>query len=304
MATKKRRLWTKVLVLLMPFLTGCNPPNYGDIMRNAFKAALGQDFKEYQFRSFPVDNFGVLTMYDGTYDPSNYLCGTWSCLGVAPNQLPTDPTALLDVNGNVDPGRGGNISLTTDQQQGIGVNVVVPQILGILSVNGGVNWQKHVTVTLVATGGHQRFVVAQKLADFLNGLPTNDVRRTAYNKGTLTVVISDLVVDSMNVTIDLDSTLTGTLDAKLSQALQGKTGTIIGQGADLSFKVTSATTGHYQFATVSSVIVAMLPKTEPKPPTNRALTEKISVPDFAAWKRTRVDLKKLKGVTTKPLQVR
>lgn len=303
MPVNKRRLAINgLLVVLLIFLTGCDV-KYGDMMRNAFKAALGEDFKEYQFRSYPVDNFGVLTMYDGAYDPSNYLCATWSCIGVGPDQIPTDAKALMNVNGNVDPSKGGNINLTTDQQQTVGVNVVVPQILGMLDVNAGVDWKKHVKVQLVATGGHQRFVIAQKLADYLNGLSANDVRRRAYKNGTLTVVISDLVVDSMTVTIDLDSTLAATLDAKLSQALQGKTGTVIGKDAEVSFKVNSATAGHYEFQTVSAVIVAMLPKIEPKPPATFALTEKIPVPDFNTWKTTHIDLSKVKRVTGKPLKI-
>jgi hypothetical protein len=301
--TMQRRMKFTIAALLL-ILTGCVPnTDYGDIMMNAFKSALGGDFTEYQFRSYPVDNFGVLTMYDGSYDPLNYLCGTWSCLGVTSNQIPTnDMTALLTVNGYVDKGNGGNINLTTDQQTAMGLSVVVPQILGMLDVTGDVNWQKHVSIKLAATGGHQRFLIAQKLADYLNGLPKNDIRLRAYNNGTLTVVISDLVIDSMVVTIDIDSTWSGDLDAKLSKALAGKTGTVIGQGADLSYKVNSATTGHYEFQTVSSVIVAMLPKTEPKPPVAFAFGE-IKILDFKTWGNTPIDLKNVKGTTIKPLQI-
>jgi hypothetical protein len=242
-------------------------------------------------------------MYDGSYDPANFLCATWSCLGVAPNEVPTDSQALMNVNGNVDPGQGGNISLSTDTQTEIGLNVVVPQILGILNVNASGDWKKHVTVNLNATGGHQRFVVAQKLADYLNGLGDNDVRKRAYRNGTLTVVVSDLIIDSLTATIDLDSSLQATLDAKLSQALQGRTGTVIGKDAAVSFKVNSATTGHYEFQTVSSVIVAMLPKTEPKPQPNLALTEKIVISNFDNWKTSHIDIKKVRGVTTKPMRI-
>jgi hypothetical protein len=181
--------------------------------------------------------------------------------------------------------------------------VVVPQILGILNVNASGDWKKHVTVNLNATGGHQRFVVAQKLADYLNGLGDNDVRKRAYRNGTLTVVVSDLIIDSLTATIDLDSSLQATLDAKLSQALQGRTGTVIGKDAAVSFKVNSATTGHYEFQTVSSVIVAMLPKTEPKPQPNLALTEKIVISNFDNWKTSHIDIKKVRGVTTKPMRI-
>jgi hypothetical protein len=298
-----RRALRGFMALVLVLLTGCDP-HYGDIMVTAFKAALGGDFSKYQFRSYPVANFGVLTMYDGSYDPVNYLCATWSCIGVTPDQIPINtPSALMNVNGYADPGGGGNINLTTNQQMDMGVHVVVPQILGVLNVNGGVDWQKHVIIKLVATGGHQRFLIAQKLADYLNGLPRNDLRIRAYQNGTLTVVISDLVVDSMTVTVDIDTKLGGDLDAKLSQALVGKTGTVIGQGADLSYKVNSATTGHYEFQTVSSVIVAMLPKTEPKPPSTFAFGETIPTPDFNAWKTTHIDLSKVKGTTAKPLQI-
>jgi hypothetical protein len=302
MGVRKRSQLLTVFIMFI-LLTGCNEPNYGDMMRDAFKAALGGDFNGYQFRSFPVDNFGVFTMYDGSYDPANFLCATWSCLGVAPNEVPTDSQALMNVNGNVDPGQGGNISLSTDTQTEIGLNVVVPQILGILNVNASGDWKKHVTVNLNATGGHQRFVVAQKLADYLNGLGDNDVRKRAYRNGTLTVVVSDLIIDSLTATIDLDSSLQATLDAKLSQALQGRTGTVIGKDAAVSFKVNSATTGHYEFQTVSSVIVAMLPKTEPKPQPNLALTEKIVISNFDNWKTSHIDIKKVRGVTTKPMRI-
>lgn len=295
----RRTLLVVVAVLSCLVMPSCD--DYGKDMQAAFKSGLGSDFSDYQFFSYPTSNFGVWTMYDGGYDPTNFLCATWTCLGIA---APTASADILDVAGNADAGTGGNISLSTSNQQDIGANVVVPQILGMLQVTGSANYQKNITVGLIASGGHKRFVIAQKFADYMNTLPATDVRLKAYRDGTLTVIWSDAVIDSMTVTIDINTSLEASLDAQMTKALSGKVGTVIGQGADLQFTVTAATTGHYQLQTAQSVVVAVLAKTSPKPTQNFAFGSKIPVPNFTQWKTKRLDLKTLKAATKKPLQVK
>jgi hypothetical protein len=275
-------------VLLCAVLAACH--DYGDTMREAFKSAFGSDYKEYEFVSYPTDNFGIGTSYLQSADPKNFQCATWSCFGYSAAQvqeiIKDHPDRLFDVDGHADIGMGGSLNLSTDQQNTMAVSAVVPSIYNMLSVTADVNWSKHVKTTISMPKGHIRFINADSFAAYMNKLPTDNPRRQALVKGNLIVIWSDLVADSMTVTIDIDRTADADLDAKLSNALVGKAGTIIGQNADLSFKVTSAVSGHYELQTLFPVVAAVLAA---KPPVSRGgPAEPIKKPDFKRWEKVKL----------------
>lgn len=284
-------------IALVLTLTAC-PPKYGDMMRSNFKNALGHDLSKYTFLSYPTDNFGVATIYDQSFDPSNFVCATWPCLGYPPAPMPTDASKILTINGNADVGTGGNITLSTDQQQDIAVNVVLPQIYNVLKVSAGTEWKKHTTVTLAANKGHIRMLDRLSFASYITSLPATNAIKSGYDAGRLVVIVSDFVIDSMTVTIDIDNSDTSNLDASLTGALGGQIGNIIGKGASLSFKVDNATKGHYQFETTNPVIVAVLPKRQPA----AGVLASQDRYDWSAWSPSTLDMNKIRSVTTKPLQ--
>ena len=289
----------------MIFIDACDN-NYGDIMADAFKNALGSGFSDYQFLGYPTDNFGIGTSYNAERKDVQ-LCAMWSCFGYTQDQLdkliddaaqsgsPTSKKSaekLMDLDGYAAVGTGGAINLTTDQQSSVAVNAVVPSIYNMLSVNAGTDWQKHVKLSLSVPQAHVRYLNADSFATYMNSPGTSAQRRQLLQQGELLVVWSDLVADSMIVTIDVDTSADAALDASLTNALSGKAGTAIGKGADLTFKVNSATSGHYELQTLFPVIAAVQVV---KPPVSNkfALVEKITPPDFRHWKRVKLDLQKL-----------
>ena len=90
------------------------------------------------------------------------------------------------------------------------------------------------------------------------------LERVAFENRQLRLVYSDIVAKSLKVTLTVDATSNADIDAKLTQALSGQVGNIIGgKGTDLSLKVDSATKGKYVLDVASPVIIATLTKRQP-----------------------------------------
>jgi hypothetical protein len=298
----RKRAHLVIVSFLCLVVTGCN---YGDTMRKAFKSAFGSDFSEYQFVSYPTDNFGIGTSYLGSSDPKNFQCATWSCFGITQDAVAAlasaHPDKIADINGYADVGKGGSLTLSTDDQKNISLGAVVPSIYNMLGVTANADWTKHVKTTLLMPQGHIRFINADNFATYMKSLPDDNPRKKALKDGTLIVVWSDLVADSMTVTIDVDTTAEADLEAKLSSALAGKVGTVIGQGADLTFKVNAAGSGHYELQTVFPVVAAVLAA---KPPLDhgKLLPQNIEAPDFKKWNRVKLSRDALQSPPKTPAQ--
>lgn len=294
---------SKALVLVATIVcVVCMGCNYGDEMRKAFRSAFGSDYNEYQFVSYPTDNFGVGTTYIGSSDPQNFQCATWSCFGYTADQVKAlalaNPEKVQNIDGHADVGHGGALTLTSETTKSVGIGAVVPSIYNMLDVKADADWSKHVKVTLSMPGGHIRFINADSFTKYMNSLPDSNPRKAALRRGDLIVIWSDLVADSLTVSIDVDTTADADLDAKLSSALTGKVGTIIGQDADLTFKVNAASAGHYELQTLFPVVAAVLAA---KPPINHnfAVTAHIAAPNFKNWQRVEIPKETLQSAPGK-----
>jgi hypothetical protein len=80
----------------------------------------------------------------------------------------------------------------------------------------------------------------------------------------LYLVYQDIVAQSLKVTLTVNTGSNADADAKLSGALQGKVGSVIGgSGTELSIKVDSAAAGKYVLDVASPVILATWTKQQP-----------------------------------------
>lgn len=98
-----------LLVLAVMNLTAADYPGS---LKKRIKKALGPDFDNYEWLSYPTNNFGIATAFvlmqaNEKPGPTNQLCATFTCLGLEDSQPPADSKLFLTANGYADIGVGG-----------------------------------------------------------------------------------------------------------------------------------------------------------------------------------------------------
>jgi hypothetical protein len=258
-------------LLAVPLLFAINGPShaidYGKTMAKKVKETLGAgSTKHFKFASYPVNNFGVATAYDSS---GTELCATWTCLA-EDSDVPTDADSLLSITTKsgkryVDIGTGGEISFSNDEKQNIGFKVVLPQLLRVINLNLDIASNKDITTDLKLGAITVRKIIPDRVAARIKSLPPDAGEHIAFEQRTLQLVYSDIVAKSMTVTLNVDTSSNTDTDAKLSGALSGKVGSVIGgKDSELSLKVDGATKGKYVLTVSSPVILATWIKRQPK----------------------------------------
>ena len=144
----RRSMVSACVVVLLSTL--CVATDYTKEVRKCVKIAIGDDFKNYQYFSLPVDNFGTATMYPeaakgqtfdiktaGLYgDP-----GTWWTFNDS-QRIATELDKLRPA------AKSGPISATCTTNMKFSLSAVLPALFKLLSVNAGVDYNKSVTVQI------------------------------------------------------------------------------------------------------------------------------------------------------------
>jgi hypothetical protein len=256
-----RRLTAKMIVgsCAILFLVGCQSGgDYSQIWQQQIAAALGPSYSAYQVMSYPTDNFGLITSYDGTPNDANFICDTWDCIH---QPVPADPAAELSINGYAGIGNGGAaITLSEEQKNAIVLKALLPSISQVVNAGGSLNAQRITHTELSIGRAYPRKLRRTPMSNFIRGLPTTDQLRHSFDIGNLTVVVADVVIDSIKVTVDVDGSAADSLDAKFDP---GAAKLKFIKGADLDVNISSGTKGKYTFAVNKPVVVMFLLKKQP-----------------------------------------
>ena len=123
----------------VPGTCEAEPRDYAKIMQAAIRRSLGGDFREYEWVSYPTNNFGIATMYlldSPRSKPSdkNQWCATYTCLGLEGKRAPADASARLTAGGFADVGTGGPITLSDEESRILAGEVFLPEILNVLGL--------------------------------------------------------------------------------------------------------------------------------------------------------------------------
>ena len=237
--------------------------DYGATMKKKVQSVLGaKDLKNYEWISYPTNNFGVMTMFivdakGQKIKPENQECATFTCLGLKPSDLNAEQ--LKDVDGYADIGEGGSITLNDDEKKALSLSAVLPKILSVLNLSGNVDRSTGITTTMSLGPATKRFLVKQKALDYIDKLPENSRVKSALTQGRLGIVIADVELNSMDVTLKIDKKLNAGLDAELS----GKVNKVFGEGDKLSVQINNTGDGTYVLKVTQPVIVARLTATKP-----------------------------------------
>lgn len=243
-----------------PFLPA---QDYGVVMERKIRSVLGKnDLKGYQFLSYPTNNFGLMTMYilDRKGDkPSNLNqeCATFSCLGLV--DPPSDAKQLKTINGYADIGFGAPLTLTETEKNSLTLSTVLPKILSILDVSGSFDHSKGITTTMALGSVTMRFLKKGPALTFINGLPDDSRLKRASKADLLAIVVADVVIDTMDISLQVDTSTNAAADATLT----GKANQVFTGDDKLSFKLSKSTGGKYSIKVTQPVIVARLTATKP-----------------------------------------
>jgi hypothetical protein len=244
--------------------------DYGGLMTKKVSAVLGkQTVKGYVFASYPLDNYGLATAYEGKVNAAKQLCATWDCLGInddsAVAKLTEDQRFRLVVDGIqfASVGGGADLKLTEDEKKSLALNAIIPKLLQVLKIDVDFSKSNEVKTELSVGPIAVRTLRRKEMMDKLGGPKAHTLEKAAYEAGNLVLVYSDIVISSIKLDINADPQMGVTASAKLSGALDGKVGQIIGADASLGFKLSSSTKGHYVLESAKPLILAVYTRKQP-----------------------------------------
>ncbi len=271
------RTITRISRMLL-LLATCNQlvaVDYGELMTAKIRNVLGKKgVKGYTFATYPLDNYGLATAYEGKVNPEREICATWDCLGIRTDEeisnLSAEHKLRLLVKGvqfaEVGSGTDKNIVLTEDEKKAIGLNAILPKILSALNITGDYSRTNEINTVLTLGPITVRTLRRKEMIDTLNGPNAHSLEKAVWKdgKGDLVLVYSDIVLTSMKIELKVNPETKLDIGAKLEGALQGKVGKTIGSGSSLSLKVDNSTKGNYVFETTRPLILAVYTKKQPR----------------------------------------
>lgn len=242
--------------------------NYGELLDGAWKKTLGisEGDNDYHWFGYPVDNFGVLTVYMPASNGKNLrdvdrLCATWSCIGLKdPAAWPKDDDHWLSANGYVSEGCGPAPVLTQDQQKKLTVSVLIPNLLSMLNLSGKANVNKHVQIRLTADALCKRSVDRDTFGKYIDSPDNkNATLKAVFDSGTLIYVGADVVVRNLKVNFIVDQQKNADASAALSQAAS------MLKGASASAQLDDQASGTYTLTAPKFLVLAVQTKAQWKP---------------------------------------
>jgi hypothetical protein len=226
-------------------------------MRGELKRTFGSDFHDYQWLSYPTNNFGLATMYvlrsrrDKPQD-ANQWCAAFTCIGVDEKHIPSDPYQRLTLDGFADVGSGGPVELSENDQKQLASGVFLPAIQRILGISGDLARDTNVQATLSMGSVNKRVLKRQRILDYIQGLDAGSEVRKASEDRRLAIVVADLVIDRLQVTISLRE------GSDLSAKLDTLANRLFGRQNDLQFRMRKTANNSYRITVSQPVIVARL----------------------------------------------
>lgn len=264
MKTARISILLLCLFALVASSTQARAEDYGAILEKKVKSVLGaKKFKHYEWISYPTNNFGVMTLFivkkrGAKPKPEDQECATFSCLKMNPDTL--SAKQVEDVNGYADTGKGGVLNLTEDDKSSLSLSTLT-NLLKVLKLSGDLSYTSGVTTTLSLGTATVRFLVKDKALDYIAGLPKDSRIAKAYSTDTLAIVVSDVMLDSMEVTLKVDKAVNAGLDAGLTK--KANENKVQGDDQTVQVKVNNAGDGTYLLKVTQPVIVARLVATKP-----------------------------------------
>lgn len=255
------------------------------------KKELGRDYPSYTFRSQPVGNFGVGTMYSSKVSDeevitedidSRWLLGhplTWFDKGISEDDKKETMEEIIIT------GKTAKFSLSETISTKLGLEATVP-IKEIVTVGAGIDYKKGLSVTLKADSVTDRQL---NLTAFITAAENKfkpEVQKVILQREFI-IGAKDIVLNGYSAEIKIDKSINPKLDVALNKAI----GTTIGIDAKMKVSVQYGQNGTYVVSASEPVVAAVLWKLPPKPKATRNMfddsTEKGSSESWKAYRLVR-----------------
>jgi len=251
----KNRFLYLLLIVGTVLMSSCG--SYSKEMTKMLRKAVGKDLKGYYPFSYPTNNFGILTTFEYNLSPEYQLCAMLNCFD---SLEILNSSEWLNLKGLADIGEGAPISINERIQSSISVNAVLPKLWNTLDLKGGID-KKHIkNVSLKMGRAYVRHLNRLRFNDLINSLPDDNLYKKQYLSGNLVIVVSDVVVTSMEVIVELEDSMKIALEAKFAP------GTANSKFTDISLngQVERIASGKYAFKINQPVIILRLAKKQPQ----------------------------------------
>ena len=229
-----------ILACLVPVLSVAQS-DFAKSMKNVF----GAQYAGYQWLDYPLDNYGLATMYQAP-KPSGAsarkvvyvkpvkvvtLCPTFDCLGINPVPAPIADTGQrntwLYLSAKPDGsepfaavGCGSNLSLRDfENKSTIAVNALLPTVLKALKISGSFTDDRTVKINGDISVTCDRRLLPSVMTSYLRTLKDDRYGiAQAFEAGSLIVIEQDLVIQNFTLTVTRGSALAAKLDAGQAKA--------------------------------------------------------------------------------------
>lgn len=258
-------LLLSALILLLFIMTGC--VSYDKAMKKALKRAFPDEAPLFSFRSTPVGNFGVGTIYSGELitvvkDKKDIASSEMVLMLASPNtwyKIPADKPALDDVI--FEEGSIGHVMLEEKISSRLDLNVVLPNISKILDAGMDISFEKGVDVSLKASSAVIRNL---NWSEFSEAIESNKIKPYVgrlIREGNVIMGAKDIVLYGYTAEISINSEVNPDLHAKINQAV----GNAIGADSEFELDIKKIHAGKFEVTATDPVIAAVL---FVKPPPN------------------------------------
>jgi len=254
---KNIKLILIAIILGLPTYLGAQ--NYSKLFQDAVKKAIGSDLAQFKTFSYPVDNFGVLTMYNKKVSPTEMLCDMLYCI----EGVEGDKEDWIGMKGFVAIGNGGPIMLEQTVKNNWGADVILPKLYQVLGISASANSEKEIGINVEIEGAVMRTLRRQPVMNYINSLDKSTEIFKAYNNGRLVIIVADCIIKGVTVKINKTAALKTKLDAKVG-GTDNEVVSKIFNDAQLTVKIDRDVDGEYTIKFEQPLIFATLSKKQPK----------------------------------------
>ena len=241
-----------LLSIILVSFSGCKNPS--KILIKKIKEAIGSDIKGFKVLSYPVNNFGVGTLYSQGTSTNNFICDSWNCIGVSDENIPKDNLEKwLSMNGTVATGVGGTIQIDQKCKKEYALQVLLPKIFSMVNLSSDLNKSELSNISLNINRAYKRVLRRYDFSQAIQENPDENLV-SQFNQDNLFVTYGDLVIDGLSLTVKTKGITKSNFEAKLEDS----TSKIIGTDADMKLEYTRESDGTFTFKSITPLVVAIM----------------------------------------------
>lgn len=249
-----------IALVLMFGATGTTNAQISKALQRVFKR-IDPDLGNYTYLGLPRTNFGVLSISSSSnnrFQIANQVCSTFKCLNTQP---PTNLVDLIKVDPKyVEVGTTAPISVDSDEDRKILLSAVLPAIQNLVGLNFGYSNKRKVELQLTSAKLYIRTMNKGDYFQYIYGFqnsndPTQKGIYNLLNQGRLCMVISDLVIDEL----DLEVTVNQQTGTDIKASLDGKIAQAVGPDAKVGVSLENANNLVYKLKVREPMVLAIYP---------------------------------------------